>query len=209
MATAIQSTILARNEESDEQIVARVLAGDREGFGELVKRHSGRLYRAALSILRNPAEAEDVVQDALVSAFQHLGQFAGRAKFSTWLTRIAVHRALEVASSGNRENPVDIDDPDTHLRLVSRLRSPEDRLAARECAKLLYEAMDRLPARYREVLVIRYLHEYDTAEAAERLSISEANVKVRLHRACAMMRRQAAILIGAGLVGAEPEPAAA
>lgn len=205
MASAIQSTILAKIEETDEQIVARVLAGDRESFELLVRRHSGRLYRAASSILRNQAEAEDVVQDALVSAYQHLGQFAGRAKFSTWLTRIAVHRALEVAAQGHRENAVNLDDPETHLRLVSRLRSPEDRLAARECAALLHEALERLPARYREVLIVRYLHEFDTAEAAERLRISEANVKVRLHRACTMLRRQAAALVA--VLGIEPAAA--
>jgi RNA polymerase sigma-70 factor, ECF subfamily len=204
MASAIQSTILARSEETDEQVVARVLSGDREGFEILVRRHSARLHRAAASILRNQAEAEDVVQDALVSAYQHLGQFAGRAKFSTWLTRIAVHRALEVASQGHRENPVDLDDPESHLHLVSRQRSPEDRLASRECAALLQQALDRLPARYREVLIVRYLHEFDTAEAAEKLRISEANVKVRLHRACAMMRRQAATVVGAGMAGIEP-----
>ena len=209
MATAIQSTILARVEESDEQIVSRVLAGDRESFELLVRRHSTRLMRAAMSILRNQAEAEDVVQDALVSAYQHLGQFAGRAKFSTWLTRIAVHRALEVAAQGHREKAVDLDDPGTHLPLVSAQRGPEERLAAGECAELLRQALERLPARYREVLIVRYLHEFDTAEAAERLRISEANVKVRLHRACAMMRRQAAALVCAGDMGIDLEPAAA
>ena len=184
---------------TDEEVVGRVLAGDRELYEVLVRRHTSRLYRAAVSILRSASDAEDVVQDAFVSAFQHLGQFAGRAKFSTWLTRIAVHRALEVAQ-GRREDSLDVPEQDYKSTLRSRGRTPEENAARGEANALLDQALDRLPEIYRDVVVMRYLHETDTAETAAHLNITESNVKVRLHRACLMMRRHLS-----GALGVEPE----
>ena len=87
---------------SDEEVVARVLAGETGMFEVVMRRHNQRLYCVARAILRNDGEAEDVMQDAYVRAYEHLDQFAGRAKFSTWLTRIAVHEALARQRRGNR-----------------------------------------------------------------------------------------------------------
>src|SRR5882672_1811843 len=84
----------AANALTDEEVVARVLAGDVRSFEILMRRHNQRLYRIGRAILRNDAEAEDVMQDAYVRAYEHLAQFAGRAKFSTWLSRIAVNESL-------------------------------------------------------------------------------------------------------------------
>jgi RNA polymerase sigma-70 factor (ECF subfamily) len=182
-------------EWTDEEVIARVMAGDRELYEVLVRRHTSRLYRAAVSILRSATDAEDVVQDAFVSAYQHLGQFAGRAKFSTWLTRIAVHRALEVAQ-GRREESLDVPEQDYKSRLRSRGRSPEEHAARREANVLLDQALARLPEIYRDVVVMRYLQESDTTETAQKLNITESNVKVRLHRACSMMRRHLASALG-------------
>ena len=89
---------------TDEDIVTRVLAGETALFEIIMRRHNQRLYRVARAILRDDGEAEDVMQDAYVRAYQHLGQFAGRAKFSTWLTRIAVHEALARAHRGKPRN---------------------------------------------------------------------------------------------------------
>jgi RNA polymerase sigma-70 factor, ECF subfamily len=187
-------------EWTDEEVVGRVLKGNRELYEVLVRRHTSRLYRAALSILRSGSDAEDVVQDAFVSAYQHLGQFAGRAKFSTWLTRIAVHRALEVAQ-GRREESLDVPEQDYKATLRSRAHSPEENAARREANVLLDQALARLPEIYRDVVVMRYLRESDTAETAELLNITESNVKVRLHRACSMMRRHLAGAMGESEVG--------
>src|SRR5262250_549423 len=87
---------------SDEEVVRRVLAGETPLYEVLMRRYNTRLYRVARAILRNDGEAEDVMQDTYVRAFEHLDQFAGRAKFSTWLTRIAVHEALARQRRGNR-----------------------------------------------------------------------------------------------------------
>jgi RNA polymerase sigma-70 factor, ECF subfamily len=186
-------------EWTDEEVVTQVLQGNHELYEVLVRRHTSRLYRAAVSILRSASDAEDVVQDAFVSAYQHLGQFAGRAKFSTWLTRIAVHRALEIAQ-GRREESLDVPEQDYKSNLRSRGRSPEEYAARHEANKLLDEALARLPEIYRDVVVMRYLHETDTAETAVNLNITESNVKVRLHRACSMMRRHLS-----NALGVEPE----
>src|SRR5438876_9767653 len=87
---------------SDEEVVARVLAGETGMFEIVMRRHNQRLYRVARAILRNDDEAEDVMQDAYVRAYEHLDEFAGRARFSTGLTRIAVHEALAREHRGNR-----------------------------------------------------------------------------------------------------------
>src|SRR5258708_8359401 len=92
---------------SDEDVVARVLAGEPALFEIIMRRHNQRLYRVARAILRDDGEAEDVMQDAYVRAYKNLAQFAGRAKFSTWLTRIAVHEALSRQRRGNRYQELD------------------------------------------------------------------------------------------------------
>src|SRR6516164_9366767 len=98
------SAEVAANQEllPDEEVVNRVLRGDTAMFEILMRRHNLRLYRVARVILRNDGEAEDVMQDAYVRAYEHLDQFGGRAKFSTWLTRIAVHEALARERRGKR-----------------------------------------------------------------------------------------------------------
>lgn len=87
---------------SDEEVIGRVLAGETEMYEIVMRRHSQRLYRVARATLRNDGRAQDLMQDTYVRAFEHLGQFDGRAKFSTWLTRIAVHESLTRQHRGNR-----------------------------------------------------------------------------------------------------------
>ena len=106
---------------SDEEVVARVLAGETAMFEIVMRRHNPLLYRAARSILRNDGEAEDVMQDAYVRAYEHLDQFSGRAKFSTWLTRIAVHEALARQRRRNRYQELD--------SMSDREGNPMDRFA--------------------------------------------------------------------------------
>src|SRR3954471_12158529 len=92
---------------TDEEIVERVIAGDVAAFEIIMRRHNQRLYRIGRAILRNDAEAEDVMQDAYVRAYEHLKQFAGRAKFSTWLSRIAVNEALARRKDFGREEALE------------------------------------------------------------------------------------------------------
>jgi RNA polymerase sigma-70 factor (ECF subfamily) len=177
---------------SDEEVVVRVLAGQTALFEIVMRRHNQRLYRVARAILRNDGEAEDVMQDAYVRAYEHLAQFAGRAKFSTWLTRIAVHEALARQQRGNRYQelePMSERNGDPMNSLVSSEPNPEQQASNSEIRKLLEEAVEKLPDAYRTIFMLRDVEEMSTTDAAEVLEISEENVKVRLHRARALLRK--------------------
>ncbi len=177
---------------SDEEVVARVLAGETAMFEIVMRRHNQLLYRVARSILRNDGEAEDVMQDAYVRAYERLDQFAGRAKFSTWLTRIAVHEALARQRRGNRYQelePMSEPEGDPMDRFASLALNPEQQASNSQVRRLLEEAVERLPDAYRTIFVLRDVEEMSTADAADVLEITEENVKVRLHRARALLRK--------------------
>jgi RNA polymerase sigma-70 factor (ECF subfamily) len=181
-------TALTTNAE-DEEIVAAILSGSTELFEIIVRRYSRRLLRVAISVLRNEAEAEDVVQDALVSAYQHLDQFAGRARFGTWITRIALYAALGRVSARPHESALHNDAGEEYPWLVYEGRNPEQSACQKQRLALLDAAIGSLPERYRRVVVMRDLHEFDTASTARELRLSVSNVKIRLHRAHAMLRK--------------------
>src|SRR6185437_14824008 len=177
---------------SDEEVIVRVLAGETGMFEVVMRRHNQRLYSVARAILRNDGEAEDVMQDAYVRAYEHLNQFAGRAKFSTWLTRIAVHEALARQRRGNRYQelePMSEREGDPMDRFASLTPNPEQQASNSEIRRLLEEAVDNLPDSYRTVFMLRDIEEMSTTDAADVLEITEENVKVRLLRARALLRR--------------------
>jgi RNA polymerase sigma-70 factor (ECF subfamily) len=176
---------------SDEEIVERVRAGETPLFEELMRRYNQRLYRAARSIVRDDLEAEDVMQHAYVSAYTHLDQFAGRARFSTWLTRIAVHEALARARRRARHSGVDGGDGDGRpgAPVVDERPDPERQAQAAELGRLLESAIDDLPEIYRTAFVLREAEGLDTPEVAECLEISEDAVRTRVHRARVLLRR--------------------
>ncbi|PYX34925.1 MAG: hypothetical protein DMG80_00170 [Acidobacteria bacterium] len=159
---------------SDEEVVERVLAGDTALYEVVMRRYNTRLYRVARSILKNDGEAEDVMQDAYVRAFQHLSQFARRAKFSTWLTRIAVHEALARVHKARRfEDWDDMNENQQNAIVATPPRSnPESETASIEMSKILEQAIENLPEGYRAVVMMRDVE------------------KVRLHRAHGMLRKE-------------------
>ena len=176
---------------SDEEVVARILAGETALFEIIMRRYNQRLYRVAHSILRNDGEAEDVMQDAYVRAYQHLHQFEGRAKFSTWLTRIAVHEALARAHRRNRIQELDAEPYGGYMNpLPATTPDPEQQASDRELVALLQDAVLALPDNYRSVLMMRDIEEMSTTDTAQALDLTEENVKVRLHRARALLRRE-------------------
>lgn len=183
---------------TDEEVVTRVLEGETAAFEILMRRYNQRLYRAARAILRDDAEAEDVMQDAYVKAYQHLGQFAGRAKFSTWLTRIAVHEALARVERRRRYDTLDsVSGPDgDDMKIASHVPSPEQQAVNAQNGVLLEAAILALPDSYRTVLMMRDIEELSTAETADALDLTEENVKVRLHRARALLRNELYTQVG-------------
>jgi len=176
---------------TDEEVIGRVRAGEDALFEILMRRHNRRVYRVARAILGSDTEAEDVMQEAYVRAYTHLDQFESRAKFSTWLTRIAVHEALARARRSERFESLDGVDLEIEVRpgLVSTPRSPEEQLFGRQLQDLLEAAIDALPLAYRLVFVMREIEELSTSETAEALGVTEEVIKTRLHRARGMLQR--------------------
>lgn len=196
MATQAAGPAELPTDLSDEQVVERVLSGDTSAYEVLMRRYNQRLYRVARAILRDDTEAEDVIQDAYVRAYQHLGQFEGRAKFSTWLTRIAVHEALARRARRGRFSELDAQPEGGRMNVVSMTRNPEQQAANTELRVLLEDAIGQLPESYRSVFVLREIEHMSTTEVAACLELSEENVKVRLHRARAMLRESLYARVG-------------
>ena len=182
MATAVRSYI-EWDQSDDDVLVRAVLSGDRELFGILIRRYSRRVYGVALSVVRNFADAEDVVQDTFLSALQHLEQYSGRARFMAWLTRIAINNSLARIASRSREcNVIDDEEHPLANQLADTQPNPEQQAVAAQTSEILKQAIRALPENHRDVIALRDLCELDTRTAARRLGISEENLKVRLHR---------------------------
>ena len=178
---------------TDAEVVGRVRAGETALFEILMRRHNQRVYRVARAVLKDETEAEDVMQQAYINAFTHLDQFAERAQFSTWLTRITVHEALarrrrrkaQAASSAADRDP----DGEVMESLIAVEPDPERQAYAAELGHVLESAIDGLPDTYRIVFMLREVEGLSTSETAAGLALREEAVKTRLHRARAMLRR--------------------
>jgi RNA polymerase sigma-70 factor (ECF subfamily) len=175
---------------TDEDVIRQVLDGDTGRFELLMRRHNERVYRAARAIVRDEQEAEDVMQQAYVNAFAHLRQFNGAARFSTWLTRIAVNESLARVRRRGRYQPSDEELSNVEPFIVRNTdENPERQAFTGELRGLLEWAVDRLPDGMREVFMFREVEGLSTAETAEALSVSEDVVKARLSRGRAALRR--------------------
>jgi len=175
---------------SDEEVVARVLAGEPSLFEMLMRRYNQRLFRVSRGIVADDAEAEDVTQEAWLRAFRELARFRGEARFSTWLTRIACHEAMARASKRRRLVPINGGDgggepPEPPAETLG----PERDLQNRELQSLLREAVEDLPDPLRAVFCLREMELLSTEETADTLGLSVENVRVRLHRAKRSLRQ--------------------
>ncbi len=168
--------------DPDEETIRRIRAGEGALFEQLMRRHNRRIYRVARSIAADEAEAEDIMQETYVRAFSHLDRFEGRARFSTWLTRIAVHEAL-----GRRRRTRTFDEVDLEA-MMDETRDPEAQAAAAELAALLERTVARLPEIYRVVFVLRAVEQLSVREVSECLDLDEGTVKTRFFRARAALR---------------------
>jgi RNA polymerase sigma-70 factor (ECF subfamily) len=178
-------------EQPDDVLIQQVLTGDTAGFELLMRRYNERVYRAARSIVRDEAEAEDVMQQAYVNAFTHLRQFNGSARFSTWLTRIAINEALARVRRQGRYEAFDEELSNVEpFMFRTPTENPERQAFSRELAGLLEWAIDSLPNGMREVFMLREVEGLSTAEVAECLGVSEDVVKTRLSRGRAQLRQR-------------------
>jgi RNA polymerase sigma-70 factor (ECF subfamily) len=186
---------------SDEQIVQSVRAGDTEVFAVLLRRHNQRVYRAARSVLRDDTEAEEVAQEAWVRAFHHLDQFAGRGRFATWVTRIALYEAWARARRIRKGVGVPESGADEMAPARASSDDPERAASDREIHGLIEAAIDALPEKYRLVFILREVEGLSTIEAAGSLKLSLVTVKTRLHRARALLRNELLARAGQGIAG--------
>jgi len=177
---------------TDEELAARVRAGETVLFEMIMRRYNQRLFRVARSILKDSDEAEDVVQDSYVRAYSHLDQFAGRAKFSTWLTKIAVYESLARLKRRKKLSSIDSDQHAEEIMLIYKGESedPGKQLFRHTMIDLLEHALEAIPEKYRLVFVLRDAEGLSTEETAESLGISEEAVKTRLHRERMLLRKE-------------------
>ncbi len=175
--------------DPDAEFVARVKAGETDAFEELVRRHGRRVYRSLIGILGSAEEAEDALQDAFLKAFQHLPEFEGRSRFSTWLVRIALNTGLQ-RLRGRRDFETLDDDSDEFRpkRIQAWTENPEDLYSREELRRLVESEVMKLPAKYRVALMLRDLEELSTEEAANALGLSIPGLKARVLRGRLMLR---------------------
>lgn len=176
----------------DEELVRLILAGDAALYEVLMRRYNQRIYRVALTILRNDAEAEDVMQETYVRAYQHLNDFAGQAKFATWLTKIAVHEALARVRSRTADGGVKfISEANLDMDIFrSETPDPEKQTYDHELRLVLEHAVASLPDHYRSVFLLRVVEGLDVNETAAALDLGVEAVKTRLHRGRALLRKE-------------------
>jgi len=177
--------------QSDEDVVASVQAGDSDRYEALVSRYNRFLHYMTLRVVHDDADADDLVQEAHLKAFINLRQFAGRSSFATWLTTIAIHGAVShVRRTPHRlaRNGAITTLEESTIGVAAATPDPERQMLQDERRRALRIAVAALPPSYRAVVILRGMRELTTSETASILGISPQSVKMRLHRAKALLR---------------------
>lgn len=189
----------APNPEFEADCIRRILAGEKHLFHGLIRPCERSIYFLLFSLLKNETEAEDVAQETVIKVYQNLDKFRGESQFRTWVLSIARNEGLGRLRkiSNRREDSLEADTDEqtgdyTPAILTSWREIPAEALEQKELGNLLREAIEGLPEIYRNVVLLRDIEELDIRETAAVLKISEASVKVRLHRARALLQRDLA-----------------
>ncbi len=180
----------------DDELIARLQAGDQAAYAQLVEEHAGKIYRLALRLMGNEADAEDVLQETFLSAFKSMDRFEARSSLSTWLYRIASNAALmrlrrKEPEQVSVDEPVERDDGELIPRqLFDFCCLPEEDLLREEARAEMQRAVDELPPSLRSVFILRDIEGLSTEETAEALDLSVSAVKSRLMRARLKLRER-------------------
>jgi RNA polymerase sigma-70 factor (ECF subfamily) len=175
--------------ETEQALVERSQAGDREAFEELVRRHADRLYAVVVRFVADGEEAQDVTQEAFLRAWRSIGRFRGHSQFFTWLYRIGINEAKRRAGRRPPAHLLSSLDDDPVPEAPDWSEAPQLRLEQSDLRKVLERAIRGLPMRYRATVILRDVEGLSTREAAEVMELSEAAFKSRLHRARLSIRR--------------------
>lgn len=180
---------------AEQDLIQRVQTGDTDAFYDLVRPYERAVFLAAVAIVKNDADAEEVAQEAILKAFKGLARFRQEAKFSTWLIQIAINEAKMKLRKDRRHLHESIDEGQrsdegeyTPKDFADWREIPSEALEQKELRAALTRALNTLPEKYRTVLILRDVQHLSIAETAQLLSLSEANVKTRLSRARLQMR---------------------
>jgi RNA polymerase sigma-70 factor (ECF subfamily) len=167
---------------NDQLYIAKVINGDTNSFAYLVDSYKDMVYSLAYKMTKNKEESEEISQDTFIKAYKNLNKFKGESKFSTWLYRIAYHTCLDQIKKNKNNNTTF----EIHEVTLNQIQSADDILQGierRERAKIMDECLLRLPEEERSILWMFYYDELSLKEIIEVTSLTEANVKVKLHRA--------------------------
>ncbi len=171
--------------EINASLINEVLAGDKQKFRLVIEHCNAPLYRTAVVILQNDADAEDALQTAYLKAYLHLNTFRGESSFLTWITRILINECKMMLRSKRKNMPLDNEEV---RQKPSTAENGMDSLNNSQVTQLLEKAVMSLPEKYRLVYVVREVNELSTEKAAAALGLTEENVKVRLHRAKSLIK---------------------
>src|SRR5215468_4575997 len=181
----------------DESVlVTQAREGDMQAFSTLVQRYDGKIFRLAMHVTQNREDAEDVLQETFMKAYEHLDQFKGNSKFYTWIVRIAVNQALMKLRRRRTDKSVSLDETidtgeDTVVREIADWgEDPEQRFTRQELSEILDGAIESLDPIYRSVFVLRDVEDLSTEDTAEALGLSVPAVKSRLLRARLQLREK-------------------
>lgn len=180
--------------DDEQELVARARQGDTASFSALLRRYEGKIFRLAMNITQNREDAEDVLQESFLKAYEHLDQFLGNSKFYTWIVRIAVNQALMKLRKRRSDRAVSLDEQidtgeDTVVREIAAWDpDPEQQYSQEELHEILTTAIEELAPIYRTVFTLRDVDGLSTEETAEALDLSVPAVKSRLLRARLQLR---------------------
>lgn len=192
----MKRSTIAADALTDEEIARRILCGEKQLYELIIRRHNQRLFRISRAYVNDADEAEDIVQQAYINAYEHLPGFEGRAKFATWLTRILINEALRRSKLMSRSDLLETRvsergrEGTLHQLPSPPAENPAEKVMNEELRGVLERTIDALPIKYRSVFVMREIEGLSIVETSESLGISTANVKVRLNRAKEMLKER-------------------
>src|SRR6266446_4151980 len=205
------STTQSQLRTNEAELIKSVCGGEREAFYELVRPYERMIYATAISVVKNPADAEEVAQEAVLKAFSYLSSFRAEAKFSTWLVQITYNEARMKLKKARPHLYESIDDQEQNDEgdywpkdYADWRPIPSELLEQKETRDAVHNAINSLSAVYREVLILRDVQRLTIKEATAILGISAANVKTRLHRARLLLRDKLAPGIDGCWIKGEP-----
>lgn len=184
------NNLLVKN--SEQEIIQKILDGELALFEILIRRYNAILYKIARSYDFNHAEAQDLLQDTHIAAYQNLKKFEMRSSYKTWIAKIMVNKCLYKLSYGSNKYELTNSDVDENSQPMfsSKKQTTEANVLNRELSNILEKSLEKIPVHYRTVFILREVEGLSVAETAEMMNLTPVNVKVRLNRAKTLLQKE-------------------